>query len=188
MLEYAMRVITGIAKGRKLNTLQGDDLRPTASRVKEGIFSAIQFDIEGRRVLDLFAGCGALGIEALSRGASRAVFCDASQEATKLVLSNLKSTGLEKLGSVIRTDYSSYLATCRDEFDIIFLDPPYHKGYYENALTLCDKVLSSYGMIICEYPTEVSVPQEIGGISAFKKYRYGNVCVTIFKKTVKTDE
>lgn len=177
-----MRVITGIARGKNILTLSGDALRPTASRVKEGLFSAIQFDIEGRRVLDLFAGSGQLGIEALSRGAERAVFIDESAEAISVIQKNLLTTGLGKSASVARSDYKSYLTMCKDKFDIVFIDPPYHKGFYNDALTLATRVMSDYGMIICEYPAEVTVPETVGEFVTYKKYRYGRVNVSIYKK------
>lgn len=182
-----MRVITGTARGKLLKTLPGEALRPTASRVKEGIFSAIQFDIEGRRVLDLFAGSGQLGIEALSRGAEHAVFTDESADAVKTVLDNLKNAELSEKASVSRTDFASYLTMCREEFDIVFIDPPYHKGYYEKALELAEKRMSDYGMMICEYPTDIKVPETVGCFAVYRSYRYGKVAVSVYKK-VKTDE
>lgn len=178
-----MRVITGTARGKKLNTPAGEDTRPTASRVKEGLFSAIQFDIEGRRVLDLFAGSGQLGIEALSRGAERAVFTDSSADAVEVIIGNLKNTGLFQKASVARTDSVAFLQGCRDEFDIIFLDPPYRAGIYGQVLPLCAKRLGIGGMIICEYPTDIEAPQAPDGTDEYRSYRYGNTRVTIFKRT-----
>ncbi len=177
-----MRVITGLARGKKLNTLEGSDLRPTGARVKEGLFSAIQFDIEGRRVLDLFAGCGQLGIEALSRGALHSVFCDESANAVSVIKQNLKTCGLEDKATVQRTDFASYLSYCRAKFDIVFIDPPYHKGLYNKALELTAPVVSDFGMIICEHPTNVEIPEDVKDFSAVKSYKYGNVLVTIYKK------
>ena len=116
-----MRVITGIARGRKLMEPEGMDIRPTTDNVKESIFNIIQFDIEGRKVLDLFAGTGQLGIEALSRGAESCVFVDQSKAAVKLVKDNLKKTQLEN-GRVVQGDSISFLAG-REKFDLIFLDP-----------------------------------------------------------------
>lgn len=177
-----MRVITGLARGRTLVTLPGEDTRPTASRVKEGVFSAIQFDIEGRRVLDLFAGSGALGIEALSRGAAHAVFIDNSAEAVAVVRENLKHTGLEAAASVQRTDFASYLAMCRDTFDLCFVDPPYAAGYYEKVFSLLLPRMSEHGRVIAEHPTELTLPDAVGGWSVYRTYRYGKVAVTIYQK------
>ena len=183
-----MRVITGTARGKKLNTLPGVDLRPTGARVKEGLFSAIQFDIEGRRILDLFAGCGQLGIEALSRGAQSAVFVDESANAIAVIKENLKNCGLEKNASVQKNDFSSYLSFCKETFDIVFIDPPYRMGLYEKALSLAEKKMSDHGMIICEYPSDVDIPEAVGDFSQWRRYKYGKVFVSIFKKAVSADE
>ena len=118
-----MRVITGKARGVQLKTPEGDLTRPTADRVKEALFSIIQFDLPGARVLDLFGGTGQLGIEALSRGAKSAVFTDAREDACKLIRENLRRTKLEGQATVIRSDYLVYLKRCREKFDIILLDP-----------------------------------------------------------------
>ena len=127
-----MRVITGKARGIVLKTPSGMATRPTADRVKEAIFNIIQFDIPTASVLDLFGGTGQLGIEALSRGANRAVFIDEREDACKLIKENLKRTKLEAYGRVIRSDYMPYLKSCKDKFDIILLDPPYAEVYLEN--------------------------------------------------------
>ena len=120
-----LRIITGEAKGKKLLSLEGDSTRPTSDRIKGAMFSSIQFDIEGRRVLDLFAGSGQLGIEALSRGAKHAVFVDLQESACRLIRENLKRTRLEAAAQVIRCDYLTYLKSCRQQFDIVLANPPY---------------------------------------------------------------
>ena len=119
-----MRVITGKARGVQLKTPEGMLTRPTADRVKEALFSIINFDIPGANVLDLFGGTGQLGIEALSRGAKRSVFVDAREEACQLIRENLRRTKLAQDGTVIRSDYMDYVNRCRETFSIIFLDPP----------------------------------------------------------------
>ncbi len=183
-----MRVITGSARGKQLHTLDGLELRPTAARVKEGLFSAIQFDIEGRTVLDLFAGSGQLGIEALSRGASRAVFTDESAEAVKCITRNLASTGLADSATVKRQDYASYLMSCRESFDIIFVDPPYYRGFFENALNLAEQRLKPNGTVICEFPSDVTLPEKIGGLSVARSYRYGKIRLFLYRKESVSDE
>ena len=120
-----MRVITGTARGRVLRTLEGEDVRPTTDRVKEAVFSIIQFEIEGRRVLDLFAGSGQLGIEALSRGAASATFVDMSKDSLSAVKYNLEHTKLGDNAKVVQTDALSFLKLTKDKFDLVFLDPPY---------------------------------------------------------------
>ena len=144
-----MRVITGSARGRRLFTLEGNDVRPTTDRVKEALFSIVQFELEGRRVLDLFAGSGQLGIEALSRGAKSAVFVDLSKKAADVVRRNLELTGLSKNASVICGDSLSFLKTHSPEFDIAFLAPPYSTGLLQEALELVPNVMSKSGCIIC---------------------------------------
>ena len=128
-----MRVITGSARGRRLKELTGMETRPTTDKVKESLFSIIQFDIEGRRVLDLFAGTGQLGIEALSRGAASAVFIDRRADAVRLVKDNLELCGLSDRASVRCGDAMSYLRS-GEKFDLIFLDPPYAAGLLGPAL------------------------------------------------------
>ena len=120
-----MRVITGSARGRRLKTLDGESVRPTTDKVKESIFNIIQFDIEGAKVLDMFAGCGQLGIEALSRGAVFAVFTDISRQSIAVVEENLEHTNLRSLSKTVVTDSLSYLDRTLERYDIAFLDPPY---------------------------------------------------------------
>ncbi len=177
-----MRVITGSAKGARLASLSGNDVRPTAERVKEAVFSIIQFDIEGRRVLDLFGGSGQMGIEALSRGAESAVFLDSSAESVNVINRNLKVTGLLDKAQVVKRDYKMYLDGTSDVFDIAFIDPPYYAGFYESALTLTAKRMSDYGVMFCEHPSDVSVPTNVGGFTAVKDYRYGKIFITVYRR------
>lgn len=152
-----MRIITGEARGIVLETLEGDATRPTADRVKEALFSMIQFEIEGRRVLDLFAGSGQLGLEAISRGASGAVFIDSSREAIDIVMKNAAKTKLKDRCRAAVYDFASYLENLRedDKFDIIFLDPPYNTDCMMRALALIAKrgALREGGTVVCETDT-----------------------------------
>ena len=177
-----MRIITGLAKGKRLITPDGLDVRPTPEKVKEGLFSAIQFDIEGRRVLDLFAGSGQLGLETVSRGAQSAVLVDNSATSIKIIKKNVESCGFEDTVRVVQSDYGSFCAACRDTFDIVFLDPPYAAGLLVPALKAVLPLVSDYGFVVCEYPPEVEVPEEIGGFSISRSYRYGKVNLTIYRK------
>ena len=129
-----MRIITGKAKGKKLFTLEGEATRPTSERIKGAIFSAIQFDIEGRRALDLFAGSGQMGLEALSRGAVSATFIDSSRDAMEIVKKNARATNLFDESKFIVSDGANYIrkAQGRDQYDLVFIDPPY-------AMNLCKK-------------------------------------------------
>ena len=177
-----MRVITGIARGKILKTLDGNDVRPTSQKVKEAIFSALQFEIEGRRVLDLFAGSGQLGIESLSRGAKSAVFVDSSNASIKIIKQNIESTGFESNAKVFMADYATFTSSSRDIFDIVFLDPPYQKGLLLPAIKSVLPLMSDYGVIVCEYPPEVEIPQSIASFTVAKTYRYGKINVSVYRK------
>ena len=177
-----MRVITGTLKGKRLNTPDGRDVRPTPDRVKEGIFSALQFDIEGRRILDLFAGCGQLGIEALSRGADSCVFVDSSKDSIKIINSNIALCGLEDKSKVFNMYYASFCAMSRDTFDYVFLDPPYAAGLLAPAVKAVLPLMSDFGSIICEHPPEVKLEAQIGEFCIHRTYRYGKVLVSVYRK------
>ena len=179
-----MRVITGKARGITLKTPEGMQTRPTTDRVKEAMFSIIQFEIPGARVLDLFGGSGQLGIEALSRGAKSAVFVDATENACKLIRENLKRTKLEQEGRVVRSDYLDYLKRCRETYDIILLDPPYAEVFLENALKYIVEIdiLQSGGIIVAERPLGKDLPWDFEGYVRSRDYKYGNTLLTIYRK------
>ena len=179
-----MRVITGKARGINLKTPEGMKTRPTADRVKEALFSVINFDIPNAAVLDLFGGTGQLGIEALSRGAHHAVFVDESDAACALIKENLRRTKLEQQGSVIRSDYLSFLRNAHERFDIIFLDPPYAEVFLENALNCITEIdiLRSGGIIVCERPMGKDIPYTYPGYQRSKDYKYGKTLITLYRK------
>jgi len=179
-----MRVITGKARGVSLKTPTGMTTRPTADRVKEALFSIIQFDVPASRVLDLFGGTGQLGIEALSRDAKYAVFVDEQESACKLIRENLKRTKLEDCAKVVRSDYMSFLKNCKETFDIIFLDPPYAEVFLENALKMITEIdiLQSGGIIIAERPLGKDLPWEFSGYTRSKDYKYGKTLLAIYRK------
>nr|WP_325219245.1 16S rRNA (guanine(966)-N(2))-methyltransferase RsmD [uncultured Oscillibacter sp.] len=178
-----MRVITGSARGRRLLELEGLETRPTTDRVKEGVFSALQFDMEDRRVLDLFAGTGQMGIECLSRGAASAVFVDRRKDAAQLVKKNLALTNLQDRARVVNGDSLAFLAGTRETFDLVFLDPPYASGLLEQALERLAApgfdILAPYGIIVAEHPADrrLAVP---AGCRLRKAYRYGKIAATLF--------
>lgn len=176
-----MRVITGTAKGRRLITLEGEDIRPTSDKVKGAIFNSIQFDIEGRTVLDLFAGSGSLGIEALSRGAKKAVFIDLSRDAVRVVNDNLEHCKLKNDATVFNGDSLSYLKTTREKFDIIFIDPPYRKQLAQKALSLVTNVMNEGGIIVCETGFDEDVPESIGNFTVSKSGKYSKTKLTIYR-------
>ena len=179
-----MRVITGKARGVQLKTPEGMLTRPTADKVKEALFSIINFDIPAAKVLDLFAGTGQLGIEALSRGADSAVFVDAREDACKIVRENLRRTKLEAYASVVRSDYLDYLRRCKNKFDIILLDPPYAEEFLEKALKCITEIdiLQSGGIIITERPLGKELPYDFEGFTRSKDYKYGNTLLTLYRK------
>ena len=179
-----MRVITGKARGVQLKTPDGMLTRPTTDRVKEALFSIIHFEIPGARVLDLIGGTGQLGIEALSRGAKSAVFVDAGEAACKLIRENLKRTKFEQEGKVVRSDYLDYLKRTREQFDIIFLDPPYAEVFLENALKQITEIdiLRSGGIIIAERPLGKELPWEFEGFERSRDYKYGNTLLAVYRK------
>ena len=179
-----MRVITGTARGKRLKTLDGLDTRPTTDRVKESIFNIIQFDIEGRQVLDLFAGSGQLAIECVSRGALHATAVDVAKAAVKVITENVKNCDMEDQIHVANEDYKSFLRRIRKQFDIILLDPPYHTAYLQNAIDLiCEfDILSDGGIIVCESAREQLLvappaPYELG-----REYLYGKSKVCVIHK------
>lgn len=179
-----MRVISGKMRGVRLKTPDGSNTRPTADRVKEAMFSILQFELPGARVLDLFGGTGQLGIEAISRGAKEAVFVDQSEKACKLIRENLRLARMEKEGRVVRGDYLTFLKSAKERFDIILLDPPYAEVFLENALKLITEIdiLQSNGIIVAECPLGKVLPPEFPGYTRSKDYKYGNTILTIYRK------
>ena len=176
-----MRVITGSARGRRLKELEGMETRPTTDRVKEGLFSAIQFDIEGRKVLDLFAGTGQLGIECLSRGAASAVFVDRRADAVKLIRENLKLTELSDRARVVPGDAMEFLQSLGERFDLVLLDPPYAAGLLEPALTRLTAfdILNPHGIIVAEHPADRTLPAVEAPYAVRRTYRYGKIALTV---------
>jgi len=179
-----MRVITGSARGRRLKELEGMETRPTTDRVKEGLFNILQFDIEGRRVLDLFAGTGQLGIECLSRGAVSAVFVDRRTDAVKLIKENLKITELTDRARVVSGDSMEYLKGVREKFDLIFLDPPYAAGLLEGAIAHIAKfdILAPHGIIVAEHPADKALPGLSAPYRLHRTYRYGKIGLTVYRR------
>ncbi len=178
-----MRVITGLARGRKLKTPDSYDIRPTTDKVKEAMFNIVQFNVDGARVLDLFAGTGQLGIEALSRGAAECVFVDKSPEAIRIVGENLRATGLERRASIVRMDSIAYLDRARG-FDLALLDPPYAGDLLEKALNLIGRfdILNKNGIMICESDRKLQLPALPEDRFARREYLYGRVKLTTFTR------
>ena len=176
-----MRVVSGIARGRKLKTPSGNEVRPTADSVKEAVFNILRNDVEGRRVLDLFAGSGQMGIEALSRGAKEAVFVDISRTSLKLVNENLALCGFQ--AETVKEDALSYLKKA-SPFDIIIIDPPYDSDYYEKVLELIKSfdILTDGGIIVVETRRNRVLPDIQQPYKKLKDYGYGTVKITLYTK------
>ena len=181
-----MRVITGSARGRRLLELEGLETRPTTGRVKEGIFSALQFAIEGRRVLDLFAGTGQMGIECLSRGAAFAVFVDQRKDAFEVIKKNLALTGLQDRARVFHGNARDFIARAGERFDLVFLDPPYASGLLEEMLERMAApgfdILNPYGIIVAEHPAGKALPALPPPYRLLRTYRYGKIAVSLFRR------
>ncbi len=185
-----MRIITGKAKGIRLKTLEGDATRPTAERVKEAIFSMIQFDVEGRRVLDLFAGSGQLALEAVSRGAASAVLVDKSRDAVRIIEENIKKTKLEAACTVRQADCLDFLRRAKGtQFDLIFLDPPYASGLYAPILKALweNGMIKPHSMVICESDFEELFQTEPSLTECYtikKQSKYSKTVISILEVKV----
>ncbi len=177
-----MRVIAGSARGVKLAALPGEDItRPTIDRVKESMFSSVQFFLEGADVLDLFAGSGQLGIEALSRGARRCVFIDQDAGACSVIRENLRAASLAGKASVSQTQAEHYLATARDPFDLVLMDPPYHHNTVANLLPLVERVMKPGGVVLAETEYGAQLPEKCGRLICKKHYKYGKVALARYE-------
>ena len=167
-----MRVITGTARGRRLLEPEGMDTRPTTDRVKEGIFSSIQFEIEGRRVLDLFGG------------AAHCTFLDLRKEAVGVIRENLKRTGFAEDAAVVQGDYLAFLTRCKEKFDLIFLDPPYGTGMLEKAMEIITEIdiVSENGIIVCENGSSADWPAVKAPYRLQKDYRYGKIRTALYRR------
>ncbi len=178
-----MRVIAGEARGRRLEALPGTDVtRPTMDQVKEAMFSIVQFDLPGARVLDLYAGSGQLGIEALSRGAARCVFLDESREATAVVMRNCKACGVFDRSRVSIGEAGRYLSACHEQFDLVLLDPPFRQGMLEEILPAVERVVAPGGIVLCESEQRLVLPARVGELTLQKQYKYGHVLLWRYTK------
>ena len=181
-----MRVITGSARGKKLKELPGLSTRPTTDRVKEGLFNIIQFDIEGRRVLDLFSGTGQLGVECLSRGAKWCDFVDAAPDAAGVTRDNIKACRVEDRCAVHQKDSLAFLTGVKTPYDLVFLDPPYASGLLERALEVITgiDIVSQNGIIVCESAADKELPALAPPYRKGKDYRYGKIKLTLYRRSV----
>ena len=173
-----MRVIAGTARGKNLQALPGEDItRPTINRVKEAMFSSVQFLVPGARVLDLFAGSGQLGIEALSRGAKSCLFVDRSAEALAVVKANCKTAGVDR-----QSDIRQGEANIRGPFDLALLDPPFHHDTVAAVLPLLAPKMAPGGVVLCETEREADLPEQAGALTLVKQYNYGKIKVSRYER------
>ena len=179
-----MRVISGSARGRRLGELEGMETRPTTDRVKEALFNIVQFEVPGRKILDLFGGTGQLGIEALSRGAAHCTFVDQRADAAALIRANLKLTGLSDKSRVVQGDSLGFLQSCGEQFDVIFLDPPYRSGLLERAVEAIAQfdILGEHGIMVCESGLDQVLPPLEPPYERGREYRYGKIKLTVCRK------
>ena len=176
-----MRVITGQARGRRLISPEGYDVRPTTDKVKESIFNIIQFQLADAVVLDLFAGSGQLGIEALSRGAAEAVFVDSSRKSLDVVKKNIELCRFQSSAKTFLGDAAAFLRATTEKFDIVFLDPPYHKNLCVTALELLSDAVSDDAIVICETQNDEELPEAIGRFTADRVYSYSAIKLTVYR-------
>lgn len=177
-----MRIIAGDYKGRRLETPKDNSVRPTSDKVKEALFSILTNEIWGSRFLDLFAGTGNVGLEALSRGAKMCVFADQSRDSLKMIKNNIEHCGATEHAKVVSGDYRKVLMSQREPFDIIFLDPPYDKGMLDGCFQLIAEngLLNEDGVLIAEHRREEDLPYEFHGFHKVKERRYGVVMLSIY--------
>lgn len=176
-----MRVISGEKKGKKLVSLEGDEVRPTTDRVKESLFSIIQFSLVGRNFLDLFAGSGQIAIEALSRGAKSATLVDASPKSVTVCKKNVELTEYQERARLVNAQSTVFIKNSLDMYDIAYLDPPYRKGLIEECLPFVAERMNKGGTIICEHPSDENMPELAGEFCKKKTYRYGKIMLTLYQ-------
>ena len=183
-----MRIIGGEYRGRILKMPKGVKIRPTQDRVREAMFNIIRAGVPEARVLDLYAGSGAFGIEALSRGANLAIFVDNNINCIRVIKSNLLVLGdSAQLSQVVKLDALRSISRFKKEnkkFDIVFLDPPYHKDLARNCLIKIDAcdILAQHGFATCEHFVKDVMPERIGSLLLFKKKRYGDTVLSFYRR------
>lgn len=188
-----MRVVSGKYKGKTLKAVPGNSTRPTTDKVKEALFNIIGPYFDGGLCLDLFAGSGGLGIEALSRGVDKVLFIDRDGKAIQTIHDNLKQCQAEEQAEVYRNDANRALkAIIKREliFDYIFLDPPYAKQQLKEIIEVIDNngLLSEEGLIVCEHSTDVKMPPTIQGLTQIKQETYGIITISIYAKNGPMEE
>jgi len=196
-----MRIISGLSKGRKLATPKGQVLRPTSDRVKESIFNILGERVNGKIVLDLFAGTGNLGIEALSRGAKRALFVERGRQAVRLIKKNLSQFGMAERSEIIPKDVNRAIGILKERgeyFDLIFMDPPYEKGLTQKTLSKLTfhEIFHEDSILVIEHDRREPLPDKIDGWNLIRQRRIGDTVISfltprlsdLFSRTVNRQE
>ena len=178
-----MRIISGTRRGHKLVSFEGEKIRPTTDRVKESVFNLIQEFIPGSKVLDLFAGSGSLGFEAMSRGAESCVFVDKDIDSVNVVKQNAQSLKFPDGIKILHVSHDEFLKNSKECFDIIFLDPPYNKGFIEPVLSDISKNMriSEEGIVVLE-SDDSDMHGEVEGLSILKQRKYGRSYITVYQR------
>lgn len=176
-----MRVIAGQKKGKKLARPKVDSIRPTTDKVKESIFNIIQFELMNSDFLDLFAGSGQIGIEALSRGAKSVTFVDENKLSINIIKKNLVAADLTQKATVVNMDSIAFLKNYKNLFDIAFLDPPYNSEVLKSAIFYVQKNINKNGIIICEHLLSLKLPDKINDFFLSKTYKYGKIAISVYK-------
>lgn len=179
-----MRIIAGESRGQIIAAPEGMKTRPTQDKVREAIFGMLQFDIPSSRVLDLFSGSGAMGLEALSRGAEYAIFNDSVKASVNVIKSNIIKLGYQERSRVLNMDCAvaiKALASSNDKFDFVFVDPPYHSGIYEEVLSAIhiNGLLAHNGAIIAERQCDIEI-MPVAGLIMSKSKKYGRTVIEVF--------
>lgn len=179
-----MRIIAGELKGRKLTTPRDESVRPTTDKVKEAIFSMLMPYLQGSVVVDLFAGTGSLGLEAISRGAKRAYFVDRDRRSIAMVRENVKHCQVEDRAVIICSDHASGISRIHDTADIVFLDPPYKAGLMTGTLTLLSDsgLVPEGGIVVAEHGKEEQLPEAVAGFVKIKEKNYGRIAVSVYER------
>ena len=179
-----MRIIAGELKGRKLNTPIGDEIRPTTDKVKEALFSSIQFELPDSIVLDLYAGTGSLGLEALSRGAKKCYFSDNDRKSIELIRQNIELCNMTERSIVLRGDATENLSRIKEGIDMIFMDPPYFEADYLRAIERIIELdlLNEFGRISCEHSSSIALPDDFQGLNKIREKKYGRIMLTMYEK------
>ena len=181
-----MRIISGAAKGTRLYTLEGETTRPTLDRVKESLFNIIQNKIQDSIFLDLFSGSGAIGLEAVSRGAKKSILCDRSKDAIKIIKNNTQKTHLENKVEIFNKDFKELLKSDRKKIDIVYIDPPYKTDYIFESLKIIteNNNLNEDGLIILETDELDRILKQIDKlkIEIIDQRKYGRVYLIFLKE------